>query len=297
MIVRRFRCWALALLVLGCGAAERREVTALRFAPMTAGDATLPTIRVEVSQFTWEIHYPNGLVRFSEIVLPIGRPMAITVHSNDLEHRLVLDDSSLQIEVPPHGTVTRRVDGLAAASLRSRCTINCPDRPEDFTTSVRVVTAAEYDAWIASFDAPPSDRTIASLGHDLFRESGCAICHGGSGGVLGSTLTDLVGQTVRDHEGNEHVLDEAGFDSFVRAWILRPSEVAPPGVSMPASPDLRPAQVDALVAYVHCREAHCAEHAECAGAGEPPAPRSAPSNCGWILTRRPMSVRQCSSRA
>jgi cytochrome c oxidase subunit 2 len=258
-----FGCLLVARLVAACGASAAGDDGAFRFGPAGPSDGALPLVIVHGMQFRWTVEYPTG-AEASELVVPLGRAIRLEVRSSDVEHRFEVEGSRLRIDAPPGGATVRRLEGLAPATLRTRCSVNCGPMPETFSIPVRVVPADEFDRFVTGLDQPPTDRSMAVYGRDVYVESGCQACH--SVGI-GDALTDLPGSTRELDDGSSLLLDEATFAPYVRESITAPRARVERGWSspMPAYAGLRAVQLDALVAYLACQTQDCASRTECAG--------------------------------
>lgn len=131
------------------------------------------------------------------------------------------------IEPPRSGpTLPRRVTGAAVGLL----------------CAVMVVAGCGGD------DGPPLS-AAGEQGRQVAYEKGCLSCHGTNGqGGVGPKWHGLAGSEVELDDGTVVSAD----DEYLRQSILKPdaSQVAGYKVSMP-SVDLDPAEVDAVLAYIH----------------------------------------------
>jgi cytochrome c oxidase subunit 2 len=116
---------------------------------------------------------------------------------------------------------------------------------------LRVVTPAEYDAWVAQQQASPAlpdSGTIEAQGLALYRSSACIACHkveGISPGVIGPNLT---------HVGSRKTLAGGMFPNTaenMEAWILNAPGMKP-GAKMLSLEEMKmkPEQVKPIVAYL-----------------------------------------------
>ena len=96
------------------------------------------------------------------------------------------------------------------------CTEYCGTAHSGMIGKVRVVTRAEYDAWIKK---DKSTMTPAELGKDHFVSKGCVACHSTDGSVkVGPSLKGLWGSQVKHADGSTAQFDE----NYVRESLLNP---------------------------------------------------------------------------
>lgn len=253
-------------LLVGCGAADHGEDEHVRFSPTTDADDALPLYVVHGSQWVWGIELPTGDRVTNELVLPIGQPVRIQVVSDDVEHRWVVDGTPLRIDVPAHGSVTRRVEALAAGDFHTVCRVSCGPPGVTFTMSVRFVSPEQSQRWMEGRDLP-SGVSPAVHGRELYASAGCTTCHEGSL-VLAGELRGIGGTTRSFEDGTSILLDAAHLDPYLRESIASPDAHVVRGsaeIHMPHY-SFRPGDLDALVAYTSCIATGCGARAECAGA-------------------------------
>lgn len=90
---------------------------------------------------------------------------------------------------------------------------------------------------------------MAELGEQVFRQTGCANCHGGTNSLRAPTLVGLAGSTVQLADGSTAVADEA----YLRQEILNPWKRLTKGYdrTMPEyAGTLTEEQVFQLIAYM-----------------------------------------------
>lgn len=253
--------WVLVTLLSACGGSTAPP---LRWSATPSASPSAPDIVVLISQWSFEVDYGDG-AREPDLRLPSGRATTLELRSFDVDHRFVIEGTDVSVEVPSRTSVTIRVEPLVVGELATRCEIHCPTDPSvAFRLPIHVLSAADYDAWSASRRAPPTDRTAAVWGQELFASLACTACHGAG---VAHDLRNLRGTDRTFTDGSSLHLDDAAFDAYVRESVLDPSARLTGPPIMPVI-SMSPAQLDALVAYLRCRSDDCGQRAECAGACE-----------------------------
>ena len=115
--------------------------------------------------------------------------------------------------------------------------------------TVKVVSRAEYDAYIKEGPKMPDGMTPAMWGEKLFTQNGCSVCHARDG-VTNSQCPNLKGIWGRDETmtTNLHVhVDE----NYVKESIRQPQAKIVMGYTSVIMPtfSLTDRQVDAIIAY------------------------------------------------
>ena len=223
-------------------------------------DGTAPddALQVEVvgHQWWWEFKYPEyGIVTATELHVPRGRPVALTMTSADVIHSFWIPRLGGKRDV-----ILNRVTRLAftpdsVGVFMGQCAEFCGESHANMRATVVVDDAADFAAWIASQQTPPTPvdslSPLAQRGAGVFTErrepasNSCIACHaidGVSFGVLGPNLTHLDSR-ARIAGG---IIENNAMG--LRRWLSDPPG-AKPGSLMP-NVSLTEAEIDALVAYL-----------------------------------------------
>lgn len=133
--------------------------------PATGGLAAMPAdsgsgaleVNVIGNQWVWNFQYPeNGGVESDVLVLPIDRPVNFEVWSVDVIHSFWLVEMGIKMDANP-GAITRTVvTPNELGTYNVRCAELCGILHGAMGTTVKVVTAEEFDAWIKSKEGAPT---------------------------------------------------------------------------------------------------------------------------------------------
>lgn len=210
-------------------------------------------VRVIGHQWWWAIEYPeHGFSTANELRIPVGRPVAITLESNDVVHSFWVPRLAGKVDVIPNRANTMWFQADEPGIYYGQCAEYCGTSHANMRLRVQALQPDEYDAWVASrLSAEPAAQAVASSelaakGHELFMAGACAACHAIDGtaaaGRVGPDLTDL-GSRVSLASG---MVDNT--PENLAAWIQDPQAVKP-GARMPKL-GLSDADTDALVAFL-----------------------------------------------
>jgi cytochrome c oxidase subunit II len=203
-------------------------------------DENLLRVGVEAHQFYWQYEYPDGEVSVDTLVLPVNRPVELSLTSLDVDHSWWVPELTGKRDAIPGRITTLRFTPLEEGTYEGKCAELCGILHAVMPTEVRVVPEAEYEQFIADRESQDSGDAQLELGRETW-DSVCADCHGPQGeGDVGppiqgnGTLTNPQG--LRDLLENGQ--DTPELDSFM------------PGVGR-GWPDF---QLDALIAYIQSDE-------------------------------------------
>jgi cytochrome c oxidase subunit 2 len=201
----------------------------------------------------WEARYRDDdpsreFSTANELHIPVGRPVVVTLRSNDVIHSLWIPNLQGKKDLIPGRTATLRLRADRAGTYRGQCAEFCGLEHAMMALLVEAEPNERYEAWAAQQRQPaaqPMD-AMAQRGREVFLSKSCVMCHTvagtGANGKLGPDLSHLASRRTiaagmfpnnRGHLGG---------------WIADPQALKP-GVNMPANP-LNPDDLQALLAYL-----------------------------------------------
>jgi len=120
-------------------------------------------VRVEGVQWTWLVSYPDLKVdNARELVLPVGKTVRFDITSRDVLHGFWIPAFLVKVDAVPGLTTTISVKptetGTYTANpyLRLQCSQLCGLSHSRMLLPVRVVTQAEFDAWVQQQSGGPA---------------------------------------------------------------------------------------------------------------------------------------------
>jgi cytochrome c oxidase subunit 2 len=206
-------------------------------------------VRVIGHQWWWEFQYPElGIVTASELHVPVGRPIAVSLETADVIHAFWFPAMGGKRDVVPARVNHLWFTAESTGTYMGQCAELCGTSHANMKKLLIVQTPEAFDAWVESQKRLPVEPVPASLeaqGKQVFLDAGCVACHtieGVAPGVIGPNL---------NHIGSRRSLAGALFDNTpenMAKWIENPP-ARKPGAIMPAL-GLPPDQIAALVAYL-----------------------------------------------
>jgi cytochrome c oxidase subunit 2 len=160
--------------------------------PPKAERAKAVHVDVIAHQFYWEFDYGNGVRSYDTMVVPADKLVLLTITSQDVAHSWWIPAFGPKSDAIPGQTnhawfkVGKQHVG---AVYEGQCSELCGMLHAKMTQSVKVVSSADYHAWLQQ----QSSLTPVEMGKQEFAAS-CAKCHGAQAqGFIGPTL---VGNTA-----------------------------------------------------------------------------------------------------
>lgn len=175
-------------------------------------------VDVVAREWSWSFHYPNG-IKAESLRVPVGRPVKVLLHSQDVIHSLYIPAFRVKQDVVPGMTTYAWFQASAPGTFELFCAEYCGLGHSDMHTTVVAMPEADFQSW---YDAQGEKAAERPHGHALLEKYGCTGCHStdGSAGV-GPTFKGLYGEQVTvTTDGKQHTV-EADRDYLERS-ILHP---------------------------------------------------------------------------
>jgi len=205
------------------------------------------------NQWWWDVQYNSAdasktLRTANELYLPVGVPVRINLHSNDVIHSFWVPSLAGKQDLIPGRDSDITIVPKKSGIYRGQCAEYCGTQHAHMALVVNVVSYADFIKW---WDhqlqpAPAPAAPLTQAGYKYVTTGPCSACHtiGGTpaGGTVGPDLTHLASRrsiaagTMPMGEGNLY------------GWVEDPQSVKP-GNHMPTI-GLEPAQLHAVVAYL-----------------------------------------------
>ena len=211
------------------------------------------SITVTANQWWWDVQYNSAdasktLRTANELHLPVGVPVRITLHSNDVIHSFWVPSLAGKQDLIPGRETDVTIVPRKIGIYRGQCAEFCGTQHAHMALVVNVDSYADFLKWWSHQLQPASAPTapLAQAGYRYVTTGQCATCHsiGGTsaGGRVGPDLTHLASRrtiaagTMPMSKGNLY------------GWVEDPQSIKP-GSRMPTI-GLEPNQLHAVVAYL-----------------------------------------------
>lgn len=209
-------------------------------------------VRAIANQWWFAFEYEDeGFVEGNELVIPVGRAVALTLESNDVIHSFWIPQLAGKVDHIPNRKNSMWIQADRPGLFFGQCAEFCGLQHAKMRFRVRAVPAEEYDAWVERRTAgytPPTDPVLAR-GEQVFVDN-CINCHSIDGfqnkGKVGPNLT-TIGSRATVGGG---ILPNT--TEYLRAWVQNP-QLIKEGVKMPVL-GLDSDELDAVVAYLQSQK-------------------------------------------
>lgn len=188
---------------------------ALLFAEIRTAPADALEVHVVGKQWMWKIQHPSGQREINELHVPVGRPVKLTMTSEDVIHSFFVPAFRIKNDVLPGRYSTVWFEATAPGEYRLFCAEYCGTQHSGMFGRVVVLTLPEYQKWLSGGAAEGS---MAQAGEALFQSHGCNSCHRSGGAVPSPSLAGLLGRRVSLAGGGSVIADE----EYMRESILDP---------------------------------------------------------------------------
>ena len=171
---------------------------------------------VVAKQWMWKLEHANGRREISELHVPVGRPVRLTMTSQDVIHSFYVPAFRIKQDVVPGRYTTLWFEATQTGEYDLFCAEYCGTQHSLMRGRIVVMSPADFAAWLDRGTQQPS---MAQRGFALFRSYGCDGCHGANSSVHAPKLDGVAGRTVALADGRNITAD----DTYLRDSILLPA--------------------------------------------------------------------------
>ncbi len=215
-------------------------------------------------QWMWKFQHPDGQREINQLHVPVGRPVKLTMASEDVIHSFFVPAFRVKHDVVPGFYTSVWFEATRAGTYHLFCAEYCGMLHSGMIGHVVALEPREYEEWLSQTlegvaGAIPGgpvnggERTLAERGEKLFNELGCQLCHAPERRGIGPALAGLYGSTVQLEGGQTAVAD----DTYIRESILTPQAKVTAGFQ-PLMPSyqgrVNEEEVIQLIAYIRSLE-------------------------------------------
>jgi cytochrome c oxidase subunit 2 len=166
-------------------------------------------------QWMWETNHKEGRREIDTLHVPVGRPIRLTMTSEDVIHSFYIPAFRIKQDVLPGRYTSMWFQATKPGTYHLFCAEYCGTSHSRMIGSVVVMEPAEFQDWLASGSTRES---MATEGEKLFRSKGCSGCHGRNATVRAPMLEGVFGHAVPLSTGQFVTADER----YVRDSIRLP---------------------------------------------------------------------------
>lgn len=207
-------------------------------------------VKVTAQKWFWTFDYPDGANSVNELVVPVSKPIKMTMSSQDVIHSFFVPQFRVKQDVLPNRYTQLWFEPVAIGTFDLYCAEFCGKGHSEMIAKVRVVSDSEFVKWQDAQNKPPEGMGLEDYGALLLKQKGCATCHSvdGSTGTC-PTLKGVFGHEVLMTDGKRVLADE----NYIRESILDPRAKVVNGYQ-PVMPTyqgvIKDRHIDAIIAYM-----------------------------------------------
>ncbi len=175
-------------------------------------------ISVVAKQWMWYLQHAQGRSEINELHVPLGRPVKLTMTSQDVIHSFYVPSFRVKQDVLPGRYTTMWFQPTQVGRYHLYCAEYCGTYHSAMGGWVVVMEPSSFERWLSAGGVGPS---MAEEGERLFVQHHCAGCHRGSQTVRAPRLETVYGRPVPIQTGGQ-VRFVTADATYIRDSILRP---------------------------------------------------------------------------
>jgi len=173
-------------------------------------------IYVVGKQWMWKLQHMEGQREINELHIPAGRPVRLTMTSEDAIHSFFVPAFRTKEDVVPGRYSTTWFIPTKPGKYHLFCAEYCGTNHSRMIGWIYVMEPQQYEAWLSG---GRSFGSLAENGEKLFQDLACGNCHKADGSGRCPTLVGVFGRNVQLSDGRTIQADEA----YIRESILQPN--------------------------------------------------------------------------
>jgi cytochrome c oxidase subunit 2 len=172
-------------------------------------------IYVVGKQWMWKLEHMEGQREINELHIPVGRPIRLTMTSEDVIHSFYVPAFRTKQDVVPGRYSTTWFTPTQTGKYHLFCAEYCGTKHSGMIGWIYVLSPEDYQEWLSG---GKKTGTLAERGEKLFNDLACSNCHKPDGSGRCPSLVGVFGSNVKLTGGQTVKADEA----YIRESILRP---------------------------------------------------------------------------
>ena len=216
-----------------------------------AGDRSRLVVEITGHQWWWDVGYPgSGVHTANEMYIPEDEEIELRLLAADVVHSFWIPSLGGKTDLLPDKTTSLVIEAAEPGIYRGVCAEFCGLQHAKMGFTVIAVTGDEFARWLDRQTQPPPEPTEeATIGRNVFIESGCGECHSIEGISNGTSAPDLTHLASRLTLGAGTLPNST---DHLRDWVSRPQDFKE-GVDM-ENAELSVEDLRALVVYLDSLE-------------------------------------------
>jgi cytochrome c oxidase subunit 2 len=165
-------------------------------------------------QWMWKFQHPTGKREINDLHVPVGRPIKMTMISEDTIHSMYIPAFRVKQDVLPGRYTTIWFEATQVGEYHLFCAEYCGTEHSLMGGTVTVLSQADYEEWLTQGPEETGDLD----GEALFASLACETCHRAGARQRGPQLEGVFGTAQPLTGGGSVIADE----TYIRESILNP---------------------------------------------------------------------------
>src|ERR1051325_3734278 len=145
-------------------------------------------------QWMWKIQHMEGRREINELHVPLGRPVRLTMTSEDVIHSFYMPAFRVKMDVVPGRYGEMWFEPTKVGQYHLFCAEYCGTKHSGMIGSIYVMEPQDYQNWLSGGAAQDS---MAQRGERLFQDLACSNCHKTDATGRCPNLVGLFGKRVQ----------------------------------------------------------------------------------------------------
>ncbi len=208
-------------------------------------------IKVTAQKWFWSFDYvKEGVNSLNELVVPLGKPVKLTMSSQDVIHSFYIPGFRIKMDVLPNRYTITWFEASRPGTYDLFCAEYCGTGHSEMIGKVKVLQFKEYKQWLEASTLGGGDAPLNELGARVYTSKACNTCHSIDGKTgIGPSFKGIFGKEERMSDGAVVRIDE----NYIRESILTPTAKVVNGFQ-PVMPSyqglLKDREIDAIIEYI-----------------------------------------------
>lgn len=169
-------------------------------------------------QWMWHVQHSNGVRENNTLHVPVGKPVKLTMISQDVIHAFYIPAFRVQMHVVPGRYTSMWFTPTKAGKYHLFCSMYCGTQHSEMGGTVIAMEPKEWANWIANGGESVPPMTLEQAGQKLYNNVSCNNCHGAEDNLRAPSLYGIWGKQRKLSNGTSVIADE----TYIRESILRP---------------------------------------------------------------------------
>ena len=157
------------------------------YAELQVPPADATDVYVVGRQWMWKMQYPTGHKEINTLHVPLGKPVKLTITSEDVLHSVWIPAFRVKSDAVPGRYTTLWFEATVPGEHKLFCTEYCGTEHSRMIGKVVVLEEAEYQKWLSE----QAEFGDALQGRKLFTKLQCVTCHAGESQAKAPLLEEL----------------------------------------------------------------------------------------------------------